>query len=45
MAKWVLFVKIVDDNQELKELYQKQVDKHVDMIKNDEYNPLSHLLI
>tara|TARA_B100000674_G_C37912886_1_gene949426 strand:- start:346 stop:852 length:507 start_codon:yes stop_codon:yes gene_type:complete len=37
MAKWVLFVKIVDDNQELKELYQKQVDKHVDMIKNDEY--------
>ena len=29
MTKWVLRVKIVGDNEELKELYQKQIDKLV----------------
>ena len=37
MTKWILRVKVVDDNQELKELYQKQVDKHMDMIENNKF--------
>jgi dUTP pyrophosphatase len=37
MTKWVLRVKIVGDNPELKELYQKQIDKHMDMILDNEF--------
>lgn len=35
MTKWVLRVKVVGDNEELKELYQKQIDKQVDMMKHN----------
>ena len=37
MTKWRLNVKVVGDNQELKELYQKQIDKHIDMMENDDF--------
>ncbi len=37
MTKWILRVKVVGDNEELKELYQKQIDKHVDMMENNDF--------
>ena len=37
MTKWILRVKVVGDNQELKELYQKQIDKHIDMMENNDF--------
>jgi dUTP pyrophosphatase len=36
-SKWILRVKVSDNDNELVELYKKQIEKHMDMIKNNKY--------
>ena len=37
MTKWILRIKIVDGDEDLKELYKNQIEKHVDMMKHNNF--------
>ena len=37
MTKWILKIKIVDSDEDLKELYKNQIEKHMNMMKNNSF--------